>query len=316
MSIGTTGLPPNRRGDGVPTWRDGGVAFLAEMVEESRLRAERSLARRPLKRPATPAPARRLLAALRCPRAPGLAVIAEVKRSSPSRGSMAPGMDAATQARAYEAAGADAISVLTEPRWFGGSLDDLRAVAKAVDIPVLRKDFVVHVQQIREAARAGAAGVLRIAAALDDRELARLADECAACGLDALLEVHDRDDMTRAAVSHPALIGVNNRDLTTLEVDLATTEVLAPLVPAGTLLVAESGIDGEAAARRMRTAGAAAVLVGEALVRTASDGLPAAIAALRGAGDNSGAVTGIGAATGLNPGTDAGTDATAREASP
>jgi indole-3-glycerol phosphate synthase len=260
-----------------------GSGFLETMVATSRLRAEASVARQRLDRPASPGSTGRLLAALRRPRGTGLAVIAEVKRASPSRGPLAPGIDAAAQARAYELAGADAISVLTEPDRFGGSLGDLRAAVAAVSIPVLRKDFLVHVQQIREAAHAGAAGALLIAAALDDGQLQLLIEECAACGLDALVEVHDESELARVAALDAPLIGINNRDLGTLEVDLATTERLAPLAPAGALVVAESGIDSLQAASRMRAAGAQALLVGAALVRTPQTELPAAIAGLRAA---------------------------------
>jgi indole-3-glycerol phosphate synthase len=257
--------------------------FIDEMVAAAWRRAQASLAAEPLQRPATPTAAGRLLTALRRPRAQGMALIAEVKRASPSRGPIAPGIDAAAQARAYERAGADAISVLTEPERFGGSLSDLYAVTTAVHVPVLRKDFLVHVQQIHEAAHAGAAGVLLIAAALDDAQLQLLLGECAACGLDALVEVHDMQELSRAAALGAPLIGVNNRDLATLNVDLATTERLAPLAPAGAGVVAESGIDGAPAALRMQAVGVAALLVGEALMRAPEADLPARIAALRGA---------------------------------
>ena len=211
----------------------------------------------------------------------GLAVIAEVKRASPSKGAIAPGLDAAAQARAYEQAGVDAVSVLTEPRRFAGSLEDLEAVARAVAVPVLRKDFIVEPYQIWEAAAAGAAAVLLIVAALDGDHLALLLGECAATGLDALVEVHNEDDLLRAELAGARLVGVNNRDLRTLAVDLATTERLAPLVSAATLLVAESGIAAATDAGRAARAGAKALLVGEALVRAPQAELPTLIAALR-----------------------------------
>ncbi len=210
--------------------RDGD--FLARMVAAARERVAQARAARPLRRPARAAHPGRLRAALEHPRAGGLAVIAEVKRASPSRGALAPGLDAAAQARAYEQAGADAVSVLTEPTRFAGSLADLEAVARSVAVPVLRKDFIVDPYQVWEAAAAGAAAVLLIVAALDGDELAALLGECAATGLDALVEVHDEDDLLRAELAGARLVGINNRDLRTLAVDLATTERLAPLASA------------------------------------------------------------------------------------
>ena len=211
-----------------------------------------------------------------------LAIIAEIKRRSPSKGDIAPDLDAVEQARAYEAAGADAISVLTEPDRFGGSMDDLRAVAASVDIPVLRKDFIVDPYQIWEAADAGAAAVLLIAAALPSGSMGALLDECHDCGLDALIEVHNADELERAYSLGAALMGVNNRDLRTLEVDLAVSEELGALIGRCVLFVSESGIATPGDARRVRAAGAQAVLVGEALVGTPHEHLAATIAALRG----------------------------------
>jgi indole-3-glycerol phosphate synthase len=212
-----------------------------------------------------------------------LALIAEIKRRSPSKGEIAPDLDAVRQARAYEQAGADAISVLTEPSRFGGSLEDLRAVAAAVDLPVLRKDFLVDPCQIWEAAEAGAAAVLLIVAALSDATLADLLEECRLCGLDALIEVHDEAEMERALATGATLIGVNNRDLRTLSVDLAVTELLARQAPPRVVLVSESGITDAADARRMALAGVRALLVGETLVRAGAEDLPGSIRALRGA---------------------------------
>ncbi|MFA4966157.1 MAG: indole-3-glycerol-phosphate synthase, partial [Thermoleophilia bacterium] len=211
-----------------------------------------------------------------------LAIIAEVKRRSPSKGDLAPGLDAVAQARAYEAAGADAISVLTEPESFGGSLGDLRSVAAAVRIPVLRKDFIIDPYQVWEAADAGAAAVLLIAAALPGHTLGLLLDECLDCGLDALVEVHDADDIERAYAVGAPLMGINNRDLRTLEVDLAVTERLSSLIGACVLLVSESGIGSPGEARRLRAAGAQAILVGEALVCTPHEHLADVVAGLRG----------------------------------
>ena len=216
--------------------------FLSEMIEHARRRVDQGRRTRPLARPPrTAAHPHRLLAALRSPRGRGLAVIAEVKRSSPSRGALCPTLNAAAQGRAYEAAGADAVSVLTEPSRFAGSLADLQAVASSCSLPVLRKDFIVDAYQIWEAAAAGAAAVLLIVAALDDRSLRALFAECKTCGLDALVEVHGEADLRRALALHAPLIGVNNRDLRTLEVDLRIMERLAPLVPAEVLLVGRAG---------------------------------------------------------------------------
>jgi indole-3-glycerol phosphate synthase len=264
--------------------------FLLEMIVSSSRRAEAARALRPLERPAEPGEWGRFRAALAAPGSAAhkagvpapLAVIAEVKRRSPSKGDIAPGLDAADHARAYERAGADAISVLTEPDRFGGSMDDLRAVTAAVSIPVLRKDFIVDAYQVREAADAGAAAVLLIAAALPARSLGALLDECHDCGLDALLEVHDADDLERAYAVGASMMGVNNRDLHTLDVDLAVSEDLGALIGQCVLFISESGIHSPGDARRVQAAGAQAILVGEALVNTPHDHLAAAIAELRG----------------------------------
>lgn len=199
----------------------------------------------------------------------GLSVIAEVKRRSPSRGDLAVGIDPAQQARAYEAGGAAAISVLTEPEFFAGSLRDLEAVRAAVDVPVLRKDFMVSPAQIWESALGGADTILLIVAILSDDELAGLLAESAAAGLEALVEVHTRGEAERALAAGARTIGVNNRDLGTFDVDLATAERLAPVVAAAPHRVAESGIFTASDAARMADAGYHGVLVGEALVRAA-----------------------------------------------
>ena len=264
--------------------------FLAEMAADARRRVAAARERRPLARPAPAGRPGRLRAALAAatlapPDGPAtsgrLGLIAEVKRRSPSKGDLAPALDAATHARAYEAAGADAVSVLTQPSHFGGSLDDLRAVGAAVRLPVLRKDFIVDRYQVWEAADGGAAAVLLLVAMLDDAALHDLSAECAACGLDALVEVHDEDDLRRAADAGAVLIGINNRDLHTLTVSLEATARLAALAPAGALLVSESGIGSPADARRVAGAGASAVLVGEALVRGPQVALPTLVGALR-----------------------------------
>jgi indole-3-glycerol phosphate synthase len=212
--------------------------------------------------------------------APGVSVIAEVKRASPSKGSLADITDPAALARAYAAGGAAAISVLTERRRFHGSLEDLRAVRAAVDIPILRKDFVVTPYQLFEARAAGADLVLLIVAALDDETLAELHGEALGLGLTPLVEVHDEAETERAISLGARLIGVNARNLKTLEVDPETFGRLRPLVPEGILTVAESGIRGPEDVMGYAAAGADVVLVGEALV---TGGDPrAAVAAMSG----------------------------------
>jgi indole-3-glycerol phosphate synthase len=261
--------------------------FLAEMVAGSRRRVASARAAGRLRRPERVGEPGRLRDALARPtRTPGsprpqLAVIAEVKRRSPSKGDIAPELDAAAQARAYEAAGADAISVLTEPTRFGGSLDDLRAVAAAVDLPVLRKDFIVDRGQIWEAAEAGAAAVLLIVAILSDDRLHELLIEALDSGLDPLVEVHDLDETRRACHAGCTLVGINNRDLVTLEVDLGTTEYLAPALGPCMFPVSESGIATPVDACRAALSGARALLVGETLVRTPPDQLAGLIASLK-----------------------------------
>lgn len=287
--------------------------FLTAMVQAARQRVAEARERERLAAPGTTlagAPARELAADLHAVgagtqpsatprRAPGrlhealtrarasgrLGVIAEVKRRSPSAGDIAPRLDAAAQAQAYEAAGADVVSVLTEPTRFGGSLQDLAEAAMAVSLPVLRKDFIVDTVQVREAAAAGAAAVLLIVAALDDATLRDLLHACEACGLDALVETHSADELRRALAAGAAIVGINNRDLRSLAVDLTVTEELAGLVPAeGALVVSESGIATPAHARRAAAAGAHAVLVGEALVRAAPERLADLIADLQAGG--------------------------------
>ncbi len=213
-------------------------------------------------------------------RRPGSSVIAEVKRRSPSKGDLADIPDPAALAAAYERGGAAAISVLTEERRFGGSLADLHAVRAAVDVPVLRKDFVVEPYQLLEARAAGADLVLLIVAALEGDALQSLYDHTRELGLTALVEVHDEPETERALAIGSRLVGVNARNLKTLEVDPATFGKLATLLPADVVSVAESGITGVDDVRRFVSEGADVVLVGEALVR---DGDPeAAVRALTG----------------------------------
>jgi indole-3-glycerol phosphate synthase len=215
-------------------------------------------------------------------RSPGLSVIAEVKRRSPSKGALADIADPAALAAAYDAGGADAISVLTEQRRFGGSLDDLRTVRGAVPTPLLRKDFMVTGYQLLEARAAGADLVLLIVAALDDPLLKDLHDQARELGLTVLTEVHDEDEVGRALAIGAELVGVNARNLKTLDVDPDTFARLATLLPDDVVAVAESGISGPDDAARYAAQGADVVLVGEALVK---DGNPrAAVAAMKEAG--------------------------------
>ncbi|MGH8930592.1 MAG: indole-3-glycerol phosphate synthase TrpC [Egibacteraceae bacterium] len=207
----------------------------------------------------------------------GLAVIAEVKRASPSRGRMAAIPDPVWLARQYGEGGAVAISVLTEPSHFDGSLDDLAMVAAGVRLPVLRKDFVVDPYQIWEARAAGAAAVLLIVAALPQPELVRLLAAVVGVGLDALVEVHDEGEAGKAvaayaeaATGRPLVIGVNARDLSTLKVDPDRFAAVRTALPRDAIAVAESGVQGPADARRLAALGANAILVGEH-VATAED---------------------------------------------
>lgn len=197
----------------------------------------------------------------------GLSVIAEIKRRSPSAGVISGALDPVSQAIAYEAGGADAISVLTEPEFFGGSLEDLEAVREAVAVPVLRKDFIVGPAQIWEARAAGSDAVLLIVAALDDETLASLVAVATEVGVDAIVEAHTTEEVRRAVDARAEIIGVNNRDLATFETDLSVAEGAAGAIPAGVITIGESGVSSVEGASRMHRAGYDAILVGEALVR-------------------------------------------------
>ncbi len=212
-------------------------------------------------------PTRGFADALERTAADGLAVIAEVKRRSPSKGDLDPGLDPADVAAAYAAGGAACLSVLTDERYFGGSADDLVRARAAISVPVLRKDFTVSARDVCDARLMGADAVLLIAAALSDEELAEFATLAASLGLDALVEVHDEPELERALAVGPRLIGVNQRDLHTFTVDTARALRMVASIPSSMLAVAESGIaDGDDAAR-LADAGYQAVLVGETLVR-------------------------------------------------
>lgn len=204
-----------------------------------------------------------------------VSLIAEVKRRSPSAGWIRPGASAVEIAVQYEAAGAAAISVLTDEEHFGGTLEDLKQVRSAVGVPVLRKDFLVAPVQVWEARAAGADAVLLIVRVLDDAELTDLLAAARECGLGALVEVHGPGELERAVRAGADVIGVNARDLATLKTDLAVTLALACQAPAGCVLVAESGIHSRADVERVAAAGVDAVLVGESLMRAADPGLAA-----------------------------------------
>jgi indole-3-glycerol phosphate synthase len=256
------------------------MGFLTELVERIRADLEREPPdnSRLLARAMAQSPARDFLGALRRAEVP--AVIAEVKRSSPSAGAIRDA-DAAERARAFEAAGAAAISILTEARHFDGSLLDLQAARRAVELPVLRKDFLVHPAQLIEARAAGADAVLLIAAAVTDPELGALLATADDLGLAALVEAHREDDLDRAVRTGAELIGVNARDLETLEVDADRALSLLARVPGDRLAVAESGLWTRDQVCRAVDAGARAVLIGEALMRAEDPG--AKLRELRGA---------------------------------
>jgi indole-3-glycerol phosphate synthase len=207
--------------------------------------------------------------ALAALRAPGVGVIAEVKRSSPSRGALAEIVDPAHLAREYQAGGARMISVLTEARRFGGSLDDLDSVRAAVRVPVLRKDFVVGSYQVHEARAHGADVVLLIVAILDQNTLIGLRERVESLGMTALVEVHTEDEASRAIDAGARVIGVNARDLRTMQIDPAVFERIAPGLPSDVVKIAESGVRGPLDLIEYAAAGADAVLVGESLVTTA-----------------------------------------------
>lgn len=197
-----------------------------------------------------------------------LAVIAEIKRRSPSRGDLSPQLDPSELAKRYASGGAAALSVLTEPEFFLGSPEDLVAAREATGLPVLRKDFVVEAIQIWEARAIGASAVLLIVAVLTPNELAALLDDAGRAGVDALVEIHDAAEARLATDLGARIIAVNNRDLSTFKVDLRTAEELASELRGAAATVAESGVFNRADASRMREAGYDAVLVGEALMRS------------------------------------------------
>jgi len=236
------------------------AGIIRPVFEEELARANSSL-------PAVPS----LAAALR-PAHGKLAVIAEIKRRSPSAGAIKEGASALDQAKAYLAAKASALSVLTDERYFGGRLADLEEVTTffqtaSARLPCLRKDFMLHPIQVLQAREAGASAILIIVRALDDAEIALLFRSATAAGLDALFEIHDERDLERAVKHGAKIIGVNNRDLAIFKTDLGLSERLIPMIPKTVIAVSESGIFTGRDAARVRAAGAQAVLVGEALMK-------------------------------------------------
>ena len=211
-------------------------------------------------------------------REPGVRVIAECKRRSPSRGILRDAYDPVGIARGYASAGAAAISILTEPTFFDGSIDDLRAVRAAVGVAILRKDFIVTPYQIDEAAAAGADAVLLIVAALEDQALLALMARARHQKVAALVEVHDRPELDRALAAGATLVGVNSRNLRTLAMDPSVFETLAPHIPAGVIAVAESGLQSGAHLARLKAVRYDAFLIGERFMAAADPG--AALTAL------------------------------------
>jgi indole-3-glycerol phosphate synthase len=210
-------------------------------------------------------PLRDFISALR---APGLSLIAEHKRRSPSAGAIREDLGLEEIVRSYERGGAAAISVLTDAPSFGGSLEDLAAAREATDLPILRKDFMVDRYQVHEALAAGADAILLIVAALPDSDLIELRELAHELGLAALVEVHDTAELDRALAAGAQLIGINNRDLATLEVDVGRTFALRSRVPEGVTVVAESGFSERRQLDELEAAGVDAVLIGEALMRS------------------------------------------------
>lgn len=245
----------------IMAWKRREIAPLLRSVSEAELaKADAALPRPPS-----------FATALR--RADGrLAIIAEIKRRSPSAGPIKADISSLDQARRYQAAGADALSVLTDEKYFGGTLDDLRGVtahfaATPPSLPCLRKDFMVHPVQVLQAREAGASAILIIVRALADDEIEALFQAAHAAGLDALFEIHNEHEIERAVAHGAKIIGVNNRDLAIFRTDLGLSERLIPRFPRDVIAISESGISTGADAARVRAAGAHAILVGEALMR-------------------------------------------------
>lgn len=247
------------------------MGVLDEIVAHKRVEVAAARERRPLAEVSAACrdlpPAREFAGALRPSGPARVRLIAEVKRASPSKGVLAAGLDPVAQASRYAAAGAAAVSVLTDLKYFGGSLDDLVAVRAAIGAPVLRKEFIVDEYQLWEARAAGADAVLLIVAALDPARLRDLFHACKGVGLSTLVEAHTAAELDEALALGAPVVGVNNRNLHTLETSLDASVALLPRIPPGVVAVSESGIHRRDDVQRVVAAGAQAVLVGEALVR-------------------------------------------------
>lgn len=247
--------------------------ILDEIVAHKRVEVAARMAARPARDVARAAaragPAGGFRAALS---GPGLAVIGEIKGASPSAGMIRNGFDPVAVARAYGAGGAAALSVLTDAEYFGGSWDALAAVCRATRLPVLCKEFIIDQYQIDEAKAAGAAAVLLITGILDGPALRRFLDHARGRGMDALVEVHAADEVAAAVDAGADLVGINNRDLKTLRVDLGTTRRLRPLVPPGVVVVSESGFETREQVSAVERLGVDAILVGTSLMRSADPG--------------------------------------------
>jgi indole-3-glycerol phosphate synthase len=260
------------------------ATILDDILAVKREEVAAARAARPLSEVAAAAaqagPVRSLRAALARPPGAPVRVLAEIKRASPSAGPIRPGADPAAIAAEYAAAGAAALSVLTDRRFFDGDLAFLARCRAAVSLPLLRKDFIIDPYQVAESRAAGADAILLIVAALAPAQLAELAAAAAAHGMDALVEVHAEEELAPALAAGATLVGINHRDLKTMRMDMSLTPAIAARLPAGTVVVAESGIRTAADVARLGAAGAHAVLVGEHLMRAPSPGL--ALRALRG----------------------------------
>ena len=247
--------------------------FLGTIVEHVRSQLEQRRREMPVsalrERPLFQSPTRRFAKSLE---GDSRRIIAEIKRASPSKGLIRENCDPVTIAKDYASHGASAISVLTEERFFQGSLFYLEQIRTAVNLPLLRKDFIIDPYQVTEARSYGADAVLFIAALLDPGLLKELCEQATALSLDALVEVHTEEELNAAVEAEAPLVGINNRDLKTFKVNLATTEKLAPLVPIGMPAVCESGIDSVEQIRRVEKLGIHIFLVGESLMRAAQPG--------------------------------------------
>ncbi|MDR2906127.1 MAG: indole-3-glycerol phosphate synthase TrpC [Helicobacteraceae bacterium] len=210
------------------------------------------------------------IAALRAEEGKPRKIIAEVKRASPSRGEICPAseFDPIAIASDYARGGAAAISVLTEPKWFGGDLEYLTLIRRYSSVPLLRKDFITDRYQLLEALFYGASFVLLIARILSRKELSSLLEQARGLGMEALVEIHDKGDLTKAIVAGAAIIGINHRNLDTLEMDMSLGERLIPLIPNGKVIVAESGLDSKEQIERLANAGFDAFLIGESLMKS------------------------------------------------